>query len=451
MSARNRFYKGMLHAHTFWSDGRALPEQAVAAYRDAGYDFLAITDHNRIGSDPDRWMEVAVPKPGVWPPSSIEPSVFEAYRAGFPDADWRTTKDGKTEVRLRTFAETEARFRAPGRFLLIPGHEATIVVSDAKGVRRDAHANIVGIDAPIPRAAASGLIEYVNGTTVSRTIRKTKDEADALVASLGNPPHVFFVNHPHWRYYDVLPQDIIDNPDVRFFEVCNSGGEWPALDSLPHDGLYNDRLWDVVNATRCHRGEPLLYGLATEDTHYYPGSGTSHHAFLGDGWIGVRAEALAPAALFAAMERGDFYASSGVELEDICFDADAGTLSVAVPAKQGVAHTVKFLTTKRGANVEPLRIVDIPAAPPRPERHVPIYSGEVGAIVKTVAFGKGEAVRASYTLASDDLYVRARVESDEPSIYPNPGEHLHPPVQMAWTQPYRLETHNSGDTPGGTR
>ena len=47
-----RWYRGMLHMHTLWSDGRALPEQAVAAYKDAGYDFISITDHNRLGVDP---------------------------------------------------------------------------------------------------------------------------------------------------------------------------------------------------------------------------------------------------------------------------------------------------------------------------------------------------------------------------------------------------------------
>ena len=31
-----RWYRGMLHMHSHWSDGRALPEQAVAAYKDVG-------------------------------------------------------------------------------------------------------------------------------------------------------------------------------------------------------------------------------------------------------------------------------------------------------------------------------------------------------------------------------------------------------------------------------
>ncbi len=439
-----RFYRGMIHAHTCWSDGRALPEQAVAAYRDGGYDFFAITDHNRACVGTNRWIEVAPPQVGVWPPKTLEPSVFEAYRASFPDAEWRE-RDGKTEVRMRPFSEVAPRFNEPGRFLVMPGCEVTTAVYDeTDGLRRDIHMNIVGLDEEIPRAAKSYVIEWVHDSTITKTLRETKDEYDALVAARGNPPSVFFVNHPHWQYYDVLPQDIIDHPDIRFFEVCNSGGEWAAVDPLPKDGLSNDRLWDVVNATRCLRGEQLLYGLGTEDTHYYPGSGTSHSFFIGDAWIGVRADALTPAALFSAMERGDFYAAGGFDLEDVSFDAEIGTLSVAVPAKPGVAYTVKFITTKRGVGVEPVRIVDIPASPPRLERHVPVYSPEIGAVAKEVAFAKGEAVRASYALAPDDLYVRARVESDEPAVYPNPDRHLHPLVKMAWTQPYRRDSPSVG-------
>ncbi len=42
------FLKGNLHLHTTNSDGEFSPQQAVDHYRDAGYDFLAITDHNHL-------------------------------------------------------------------------------------------------------------------------------------------------------------------------------------------------------------------------------------------------------------------------------------------------------------------------------------------------------------------------------------------------------------------
>ena len=269
-----RWYRGMIHAHTCWSDGRALPEQAVAAYKNGGYDFFSITDHNRIGSDPDRWIEVA-PLTGGWPPKTIEPSMFEAFKAAFPDAQWRE-RDGKVEVRMSTMSEIAARFNEPGKFLFIPGCEVTTAISDANNVRRDLHMNYVGLDGLIPRASKTGLIEWVRGKTLSEVLRETKDEVDALAEKKGNPPHVFFANHPHWRYCDVLPEDLIANPDVRFMEICNTGSDWPPEQGMVQDGFYNDRVWDVVNAVRCRRGEPLLYGIATEDSHWYPGSGTSY-------------------------------------------------------------------------------------------------------------------------------------------------------------------------------
>ncbi len=43
-----QWYKGNLHTHTLESDGELSPEEACARYRDAGYSFLAITDHGTI-------------------------------------------------------------------------------------------------------------------------------------------------------------------------------------------------------------------------------------------------------------------------------------------------------------------------------------------------------------------------------------------------------------------
>lgn len=41
-----RFYKGNLHSHTTNSDGKLTPSEMVAIYKEAGYSFLALTDHN---------------------------------------------------------------------------------------------------------------------------------------------------------------------------------------------------------------------------------------------------------------------------------------------------------------------------------------------------------------------------------------------------------------------
>src|SRR3972149_4893317 len=57
--------KGNLHTHTHLSDGLFSPEAVIARYRQLGYDFLAITDHDdRIGED--YWQRI--PRGGGGPP-----------------------------------------------------------------------------------------------------------------------------------------------------------------------------------------------------------------------------------------------------------------------------------------------------------------------------------------------------------------------------------------------
>ena len=41
--------KGNLHMHTSLSDGRLSPENAIRIYREAGYDFISLTDHWKCG------------------------------------------------------------------------------------------------------------------------------------------------------------------------------------------------------------------------------------------------------------------------------------------------------------------------------------------------------------------------------------------------------------------
>ena len=49
--ADGQWYRGNLHSHTTESDGRLSPGDVVEFYRSRGYDFLCLTDHNRV-TDP---------------------------------------------------------------------------------------------------------------------------------------------------------------------------------------------------------------------------------------------------------------------------------------------------------------------------------------------------------------------------------------------------------------
>ena len=50
-------FKGNLHAHTTFSDGRRPIDEVIARYRELDYDFLAITDHEDRVFD-DYWFNI---------------------------------------------------------------------------------------------------------------------------------------------------------------------------------------------------------------------------------------------------------------------------------------------------------------------------------------------------------------------------------------------------------
>ena len=98
-------------------------------------------------------------------------------------------------------------------------------------------------------------------------------------------------------------------------------------------------------------------------------------------------------------------------------------------AVAGVTYRILFITTKRGFDPA-VSLVESPAEGARPARTIPVYSDDIGRTVKAV-----DGTEASYQLAEDDLYVRARVESSLPGKF---TRHFYPAVQTAWTQPYTV-------------
>lgn len=144
---------------------------------------------------------------------------------------------------------------------------------------------------------------------------------------------------------------------------------------------------------------------------------------MGRGWVMVRASDLSPESLINAMNRGDFYSSSGVTLESTSFNKKKGVLSVKVKPEESVNYRIEFIGTrvKYDRTVKPRKDKD--------GNNLAVtrqYSADVGATLKTV-----EGPSASYKLAGDEIYVRAVVHSDKPHVDASfAGQ-----VQQAWTQP----------------
>lgn len=78
--------RGNLHTHTNYSDGKLTPEETVALYADAGYDFLALTDHDVVAPLPEDHRIVLIPGVEVsyGGPHLCAVGVTEAYDTSLP-------------------------------------------------------------------------------------------------------------------------------------------------------------------------------------------------------------------------------------------------------------------------------------------------------------------------------------------------------------------------------
>ena len=71
---------------------------------------------------------------------------------------------------------------------------------------------------------------------------------------------------------------------------------------------------------------------------------------------------------------------------------------------------------------------NIPHSKPRFTRDIPVVGDDVGITALTV-----DAIDAQYTMAEDDLYVRAEIISDRPAQF---KRMFYPEYEKAWTQPF---------------
>ena len=369
-----QWYKGNLHTHSYWSDGDDFPEMIMDWYKSHGYDFMVLSDHNILAQG-EKWKLI--------PKDQIYQQGFENYLNKYGE-DWVTYREdsaGRTEVQLKTLEEYRPLFEEEGEFLIIQSEEISDRYED-----KPIHINATNIQE---------LIEPQGGNSVADVMQRNLDKVWEQRETTGIPmfPHL---NHPNF-IWAITPEDMIQLSGERFFEVYNGHPMVHNYGDSLRPGM--EALWDQVQTAYINDGKPLLYGLAVDDAHNY-------HIFNenssnpGRGWVMVRAAELTPAALIEAMEKGDFYASTGVTLEDVQFDGS--TLSVTVAPEAGVDYTIQFFGTKKSA---------------------PDASG--------VLLAEEQASDAAYILQEDDLYVRAKIISSQPKENPyKPGD-----TEVAWTQP----------------
>lgn len=300
-----RWYKGNTHTHTINSDGDSSPDDVVKWYKEHGYHFLVLTDHNVLTS-------------------------VEGLNA------------------LHGLDE---------KFVVIRGEEVT-----DRFDQKPIHIN--GLD-------PSRHIEPQGGTSVLDVVQRNVDAIRAANAV----PHL---NHPNFGWA-VSVDELKQVRNTKLFEIFNGH---PMVNNLGGGGIAGlEEAWDAILTSGL-----TLYGIAVDDAHHFKRPGDRTASLPGQGWVVVRAERLEARALLAAMERGDFYASTGVELSD--YQVDARAMTVTVKPNSWSKYRIQFV-------------------------------GNGGKVLQ-----ESLASPATYTIRGDEGYVRARVVESN--------------GQMAWTQPVRV-------------
>jgi hypothetical protein len=390
------WFRGNLHTHSLWSDGDNYPEMIALWYKDHGYDFLCFTDHNVLPKSAKRWVDSERNGSGM--------KAVDKLKAKFPDK-WvdERSRNGKTQIRLKTLEEVRTRLEQPGKFLLMQGEE----ISDLFGLAQ-IHLNASNVQELIPP---------MHGKSIADTIQNNVNAVIAQRERTGKPILVH-LNHPNFTW-SVTAEDMLRVRGDNFFEVYN--GHPSVHNSGDTNHASTERIWDILLAHRlADLDQPVLYGLATDDAHRYhhiPSRGSEP----GRGWIMVLSPELTAESLLSAIEAGRFYATSGVSLQEVVSGTEG--LDLAVDPEPGVAYTIDFIGTRRGFNHKSEPVKDTAGRELRVTRH---YSDEIGAVFKTV-----HGTQASYRFGRDDLYVRARVTSTKK--HPNPSELGE--FQRAWVQP----------------
>jgi hypothetical protein len=305
-SGGGRWYKGNTHTHTINSDGDSTPDDVVKWYREHGYQFLVLTDHNVL-----------------------------------------TSVDG-----------LNALHGADDRFLVIKGEEIT----DPFG-GKPLHIN--GLD-------VSARVSPQGGTSVVDVLQRN---VDAIRQAKGIP----HINHPNFGWA-ITREELQQVRNNRLFEIFNGH---PLVNNAGGGGVPGmEEVWDAILSNGI-----VQYGLAVDDAHMFKDPWNANVPRPGQGWVMVRAPRLETRALLDALERGEFYSSTGVELAE--YHASATQVQIAVKARPSSKYRIQFI----GRNGRLLR-ESIESA-------------------------------ATYDIRGDEGYVRARV--------------LESNGRMAWSQPVFLQ------------
>ena len=260
------FYKANLHCHSTYSDGRLTPEELKKIYKERGYSIIAYTDHDLMVSHEDLADEDFLPLTGY------EMEITEPA-------------NGRTFDKLKTCHIC--------LIALDPDNKKQVCWHRSKY---------------LPAGAAAHRDEadfYEDEPDYERVYTPEKINEMIKIAR----DHGFFVtyNHPYWsleNYSDYTAYEGMNAMEI--FNACYVVG---YLD-------YNPQVYDDMLRTG-HR----IYCIAADDNHNGGTIDTKPYTSF-KGATMIKADKLEYRTITEALEKGNFYATTGPEIKELWFEDD---------------------------------------------------------------------------------------------------------------------------------
>lgn len=208
--------------------------------------------------------------------------------------------------------EVARRYRAQGyHFYCQSDHfmeQFGYPITDTTGYRTEDFTTILGAELHAP-GLMNGEIWHILGVGLPADFAPpAADETGPDLARRAQAAGAFVaIAHPQW--YGLTLEDA---RSVAFADAIEVYNHTCAVQADRPDGTY---MLDQMLLEGLH-----VNAIATDDAHFRDAVNSNADAF--GGWVMVKAEALTPEAVLAALKTGDFYASQGPELSHMSLADD---------------------------------------------------------------------------------------------------------------------------------
>ena len=320
--------QGSTHVHAAPSgDSSTSVPKVITWYEQHGYDFIVLTDHNRVteakpGANTKGKPYVRNPDKGLIVLAGVEltnnPDNCEPLSPG--------PRNAANERTLGAGPRNAANERTLGAGPRNGANERTLGAGPAAAPKCRIHVNGIGVT-----ERPAGKIAWAAHQEPARIAKYAK--AITTIRTLGRRALVQ-LNHPQWHWGMTAPVlEATVRGGARLVEIANvQFATWNAGDA-EHPSM--EVLWDSV----LQQGL-TAWAIASDDAHDYDDEGGKYPP--GGGFVVVNARRK-PAEIITALRNGKFYASTGVLLSKLHVVDGVLTVEVATMQPAGLPSKIEFI------------------------------------------------------------------------------------------------------------